>query len=149
MCVYTCRPEESTRSHLDSCESPCDCWELNSGLLEEQQVLLTSEPSLQPHATRSFYKKKSPIKVVAVHSFNSSTPEAQVGESLWVRGQPGLQKCFSGQSRLQTYTLFQKKKEGEEEEEGLVLLWKPWFRFVREVHCKFHVLLMTQRGKFG
>ena len=59
MCVYTCRPEESTRSHLDSCESPCDCWELNSGLLEEQQVLLTSEPSLQPHAQDLFTKKKN------------------------------------------------------------------------------------------
>jgi hypothetical protein len=29
-------------------EPPCDCWELNSGPLEEQIVLLTSEPSLLP-----------------------------------------------------------------------------------------------------
>jgi len=29
-------------------EPPCGCWELNSGPLEEQTVLLTSEPSLQP-----------------------------------------------------------------------------------------------------
>ena len=29
-------------------EPPCGCWELNSGPLEEQPVLLTSEPSLQP-----------------------------------------------------------------------------------------------------
>ena len=29
------------------CEPPCDCWELNSGPLEQQPVLLTSEPSLQ------------------------------------------------------------------------------------------------------
>ena len=28
----------------DSCELPCGCWELNSGLLEEQ---LAAEPSLQ------------------------------------------------------------------------------------------------------
>jgi hypothetical protein len=27
---------------------PCGCWELNSGPLEEQPVLLTTEPSLQP-----------------------------------------------------------------------------------------------------
>jgi hypothetical protein len=33
----------------DGCEPPCGCWELNSGLLEEQSVLLTAEPSLQPH----------------------------------------------------------------------------------------------------
>jgi hypothetical protein len=32
----------------DICEPPCGCWELNSGPLEEQSVLLTSEPSLQP-----------------------------------------------------------------------------------------------------
>jgi hypothetical protein len=33
----------------DGYEPPCDCWELNSGPLEEQPVPLTSEPSLQPH----------------------------------------------------------------------------------------------------
>ncbi|XP_049984502.1 cytochrome b-c1 complex subunit 7-like [Alexandromys fortis] len=32
----------------NGCEPPCGCWELNSGPLEEQAVLLTSEPSLQP-----------------------------------------------------------------------------------------------------
>ena len=30
----------------DCCEPPCGCWELNLGPLEEQQVLLTTEPSL-------------------------------------------------------------------------------------------------------
>jgi hypothetical protein len=30
------------------CESPCGCWELNLGLLEEQLLLWTTEPSLQP-----------------------------------------------------------------------------------------------------
>jgi hypothetical protein len=29
----------------DGCEPPCGCWELNSVPLEEQSVLLTSEPS--------------------------------------------------------------------------------------------------------
>jgi len=34
----------------DGCEPPCGCWDfLNSGPLEEQSVLLTAEPSLQPH----------------------------------------------------------------------------------------------------
>jgi hypothetical protein len=32
----------------DGCEPPCGCWELNPGPLEEQSVLLTAEPSLQP-----------------------------------------------------------------------------------------------------
>jgi hypothetical protein len=32
----------------DGCEPPCGCWNLNSGPLEEQSVLLTTESSLQP-----------------------------------------------------------------------------------------------------
>ena len=32
----------------DDCEPPCGCWDLNSGPSEEQSVLLTTEPSLQP-----------------------------------------------------------------------------------------------------
>jgi hypothetical protein len=31
------------------CEPLCGCWKLNSGPLEEQSVLLTTEPSLQPN----------------------------------------------------------------------------------------------------
>jgi hypothetical protein len=33
---------------MDGCEPPCGCWELDSGPLEEQSVLLTTEPSHQP-----------------------------------------------------------------------------------------------------
>jgi hypothetical protein len=32
----------------DGCEPPCGCWDLNSGPLEDQSVLLTLESSLQP-----------------------------------------------------------------------------------------------------
>jgi hypothetical protein len=32
----------------DGCEPPCGYWDLNSGPLEEQSVLLTTEPSHQP-----------------------------------------------------------------------------------------------------
>jgi hypothetical protein len=32
---------------LHGCESPRGCWELNSGPLEEQSVLLITEPALQ------------------------------------------------------------------------------------------------------
>ncbi|CAO2641153.1 hypothetical protein LEMLEM_LOCUS25650, partial [Lemmus lemmus] len=28
------------------CEPPCGCWESNSGPLEEQSMLLTTEPSI-------------------------------------------------------------------------------------------------------
>ena len=34
---------------LDGCNPPCGCWHLNSGPSEEQSVLLTTEPVLQPH----------------------------------------------------------------------------------------------------
>jgi hypothetical protein len=51
-CASICAPED-IRFHettvMDGCEPSCDCWELNSGTLEEQSVLLTAEPSLQPH----------------------------------------------------------------------------------------------------
>jgi hypothetical protein len=33
---------------MGGCEPPCGCWDLNSGPLKEQSVLLTAEPSLQP-----------------------------------------------------------------------------------------------------
>ena len=36
----------------DGCEPPWGCWDLNSGSLEEQSVLLTAEPSLQPQQHR-------------------------------------------------------------------------------------------------
>jgi hypothetical protein len=49
-CQYSWRPEEGIRSSgprvIDSCEPPCECWELNPGLLQEQ-VFTISEPSLQ------------------------------------------------------------------------------------------------------
>lgn len=44
--------EDSVRSPgtrvTNGCEMPCRCWEPNPGSLQDQQVLLNSEPSLQP-----------------------------------------------------------------------------------------------------
>lgn len=34
---------------MDGYETPCGCWVLNLGLLQEQQVLFTLHISLQPH----------------------------------------------------------------------------------------------------
>jgi hypothetical protein len=66
VCMYVCMyvstpllssdtPEEvqthqkGASDHIaDGCEPPCGCWNLNSGPLEEQLVLLTTESSLQP-----------------------------------------------------------------------------------------------------
>jgi hypothetical protein len=52
VCEYTVAVFRHTRrGHwiptTDGCEPSCGCWELNSGPLEEQSVLLTAEPSLQ------------------------------------------------------------------------------------------------------
>jgi hypothetical protein len=51
----------------DGCEPPCGCWDLNSGPLEDQSVLLTTEPSLQPNSHLSLISLNinglnSPIK---------------------------------------------------------------------------------------
>jgi hypothetical protein len=35
---------------MGSCKPPCGCWDLNSGPLEEQSVLLPDEPSRQPRS---------------------------------------------------------------------------------------------------
>jgi hypothetical protein len=43
----------------NGCEPPCDYWDLNSGPLEEQLVLLTTEPSLQPPPLFSFLETGS------------------------------------------------------------------------------------------
>ncbi|GAB1299023.1 Bifunctional epoxide hydrolase 2 [Apodemus speciosus] len=45
-----CKTHQKRASDLitGGCEPPCGCWELDSGPLEEQPVLLTTEPSLQP-----------------------------------------------------------------------------------------------------
>jgi hypothetical protein len=50
----------------DGCESPCGCWELNSGPLEEQTVLLTTESSLQP---REFFYKRFFFKDLFIYLF--------------------------------------------------------------------------------
>ena len=46
MCA--CRPERAPDLTTDGCEPPYGCWELNSRPLEEQAMLLTTEPALQP-----------------------------------------------------------------------------------------------------
>ena len=49
MWVYCCCLQTHQKMPItDGCEPPCGCWELNSGPLEGQSVLLPTEPSLQP-----------------------------------------------------------------------------------------------------
>ena len=47
--MHACMPAGQKRAPdliIGGCEPPCVCWEFNSGPLEDQPVLLTSEPSL-------------------------------------------------------------------------------------------------------
>lgn len=50
--MYVCTPEEGIGSHRntvkEACVPPCGYWELNSGFLEEQPVLFSTKPPLQP-----------------------------------------------------------------------------------------------------
>jgi hypothetical protein len=46
-CTSACQKRASDPI-TDGYESPCGCWELNSGSLEKQLVLLTTDASLQP-----------------------------------------------------------------------------------------------------
>jgi hypothetical protein len=52
MLVHCCSLQTQQKKALDpitnGCESPCGCWELNSGPPEEQVVLLSAEHSRQP-----------------------------------------------------------------------------------------------------
>ena len=52
--------EEIKRGHwilrtgvMNDCEPPCGCWELNPGPLQDQPVLLTSEPSVHSQPSLS------------------------------------------------------------------------------------------------
>jgi hypothetical protein len=45
-CLQTLQKRESDLM-TDGCKPPCGCWDLSSGPMEEQLVLLTAEPSLQ------------------------------------------------------------------------------------------------------
>ena len=49
--MHAGRPEEGTVDlTVGGCEPPSSGWELNYGPLEEQAVLLSTEPTLQPPA---------------------------------------------------------------------------------------------------
>lgn len=50
LCGYPQRPEEVVRYLRAGVQvtHSCGCWELNSSPLQEQQALITTEPSLQP-----------------------------------------------------------------------------------------------------
>ena len=72
-----CMPADQKRTPdliIDGCEPPYGCWELNSGFLEEQAMLLPSEPSLQPRKIPlkvSFYDLQLCWTLIQSHYFTS------------------------------------------------------------------------------
>lgn len=50
------RGQKKASSSLEPCysEPPCQFWEPNHGPLQEQQVVLTAGPPLQPHSNKIF-----------------------------------------------------------------------------------------------
>ena len=82
--MYTCMPERTLDLTIDDCEPPCGCWELNSGLMEEQPVLLSTEPFFQPPnrflnyslllkcPPFHFYSSVLPFVLVTIHLQNTS-----------------------------------------------------------------------------
>jgi hypothetical protein len=47
-CCFQTHQKRASNLITGGREPPCGCWDLNSGPSEEQSVLLTAEPSLQP-----------------------------------------------------------------------------------------------------
>jgi hypothetical protein len=65
----------------DGCEPPCGCWELNSGTLEEQPVLLTAEPTLQPTVMLFKVQKSCLISGKCTENFQMHAHKGQYVES--------------------------------------------------------------------
>jgi hypothetical protein len=66
---------------MGGCEPPCGCWDLNSGPLEEQSVLLTTEPSRQP----------ADIYITIHNSSEICSYEVAMKIILWLGGGQSLQ----------------------------------------------------------
>ena len=79
-CYLQTHQKKPSNPITDGCEPSCGCWELNSRPLEEQSVLLTTKPSLQPSknfkgfTNLNFYIKTS-------HVFLNSS------ECIWINQQ--------------------------------------------------------------
>ena len=53
-----------TDTLIDGPEPPCGCWESNSGPLEDQPMLLTTELAHQPHKSVLLKPRKKGLSVV-------------------------------------------------------------------------------------
>jgi hypothetical protein len=85
------------------CEPPCRCWEPNPGPLKERQMLLTTEPSLQPQGLliRSGVMLHDSVWLlclkthISVERQRDPTGPAGKGHLFWYQG-----KALAGQHML-------------------------------------------------
>ncbi|CAO2596736.1 hypothetical protein LEMLEM_LOCUS8734 [Lemmus lemmus] len=90
----------------DGCEPPCGCQELNSGPLEEQAMLLTFEPFLQPPKltfTCGFLWENNQ----ADHTDICSSHSGRLTSSPSLPVKPGIPHAASVPSAHQTYSVAQ------------------------------------------
>jgi hypothetical protein len=85
ICIHCCclqtHQKRASDPITDGCEPPCVSWDLNSGPLKEQSVLLTAEPSLQPPdiAFYLYFKMWFVLKMHNMHKTLDSVPSATGG----------------------------------------------------------------------
>jgi hypothetical protein len=81
-CMYVyVRVWDSLELESDSCELPCECWELNPGPQEEQPEFLTTKPSLQTLIVIVFHTSVSMCTYIHVED-----KESQSWYIMWVPG---------------------------------------------------------------
>jgi hypothetical protein len=70
---------------MDGCEPPCGCWDLNSGRLEEQSVLLPTELSRQPQLFFFFKSHCVCLPVFSKEEIKKEQGRQEKSEKSWGR----------------------------------------------------------------
>lgn len=96
-----------------SCELPRGCWKLNSGPLEAQQELLTSESSLQPQVPLFFITSCVKYGYLDIATSTNFTMKHDF-KYIWtneLRGEPILLSTFLWRSIISNMFPWQKKRQ--------------------------------------
>ena len=90
-CCLQTHQKRASDPITDGYEPPCGCWELNSGPLEEQSVLLTTESSLQP--SHSFFFLNQVLLPVCFSEYNATPVASKLSELYPASSQP-ISGCY-------------------------------------------------------
>jgi hypothetical protein len=92
VCEYTvavlqAHQKRASDSITDGCEPPCCCWDVNSGPSQEQLVLLTTEPSLQPLQQYHLANQSALFLLIGLKNskHRSGCSQSAIG---WITGPP-------------------------------------------------------------